>query len=152
MVRIGLVLVIISGVFFPVLLSAQTSAALKIAACSLLTKAEVKKHLPWNAPADGLEPEEEAVGTTGTACEYPSVRIQIMGRAPNDDYPIKNGFEPVTGLGRPAFIRHSKNLFAEFWVRTEQHTLMLQASTDGDLEAVKPGVVSLAKALMAKIP
>src|SRR4026209_1043410 len=50
----------------------------KIKACSLVTKEEVKKHLPWRPHLDQFPVEEEDIGTTGSSCNYPSVFIQVM--------------------------------------------------------------------------
>jgi hypothetical protein len=130
-------------------------AGAKIAACSLLPKAEVKKHLPWNDIVDSMEPEEEAVGDYGTACEYPSVRIQILPPARNKNQPpAAEGLAPIGGVGAPAFFRNNRDRYAELWVNADKATVTLQASvpTGGTVESVKPNVVNLAKALIAKLP
>ena len=59
---------------------ASAAAAPRIKACSLVPKEEVKKHLPWNAVVDRMEPEEEAIGASGSSCNYPSVFIQVLPR------------------------------------------------------------------------
>ncbi|MEO7271898.1 MAG: hypothetical protein ABIX28_07545 [Vicinamibacterales bacterium] len=42
--------------------AAQTAATPRLKACSLLSKAEVKKHLPWNSVVDSMPPEEKPIG------------------------------------------------------------------------------------------
>ena len=66
---------------------AQVPAALK--ACSILSKEEVKKHVPWNAVADSIPPDETPVGATGTACQYPSVLIRLLPRGKQTGPPIQ---------------------------------------------------------------
>ena len=67
----------------PPSLNAQTPPAPRVAvpvipACSLMSKDEVKRHLPWQPILDQFPAEEEAMGNYGSACEYPSVRVQVM--------------------------------------------------------------------------
>ncbi len=126
------------------------AAASKIKVCSLLTKEEVKKHLPWNALVDKMAPEEEAVGTTGSSCTYPTVRIQVLGKG-KPGPPSPTGYAPVSGLGEEAYFRNNRNRYAELLVRVGNYTLTLQADADGNIETVKPRVVSLAQALIAKL-
>ena len=40
---------------------------------------------------------------------------------------------------------------AELYVRAGKHLVTLQANVDGHVESVRPGVVNLAKALVAKL-
>ena len=130
----------------------SAAAAPRIKACSLLPKEEVKKHLPWNAVVDRMEPEEEAIGTSGSSCNYPSVFIQVLPRGKMAGPPSQNGgYEPISGIGEEAYFRNNRNRYAELYVRVGNHTLTLQASADGNIEAVKPRVVNLAHALIAKL-
>lgn len=127
----------------------------RIAACSLLPKAEVKKHIPWNDIVDSMEPEEEPIGTYGSSCNYPSVFIQILPPARNKNEPPQaEGLQPISGVGAPAFFRNNRDRYAELWVNADKYTVTLQASvpTGGTIESVKPNVVNLAKALLAKLP
>ena len=131
--------------------SPATAPTIKV--CSLLPKDEVKKHLPWNALVDSLEPEEQAVGASGSSCTYPSVRIQVLGRSTKTGPPTQNDtYERISGLGEEAYFHNNRNRYAELYVRAGKHTLTLQANADGKIEAVKPRVVDLAKALLAKLP
>jgi hypothetical protein len=47
--------------------------------------------------------------------------------------------------------RHNPNGYAEIAVRTGDYVLTLQAGVDGDVEAVKPGVLNLANAYVTKL-
>ena len=61
------------------------------------------------------------------------------------------GYEPISGIGEEAYFRNNRNRYAELYVRVGNHTLTLQASADGNIEAVKPRVVNLAQTLIAKL-
>jgi hypothetical protein len=128
------------------------TAAPTIKVCSLLPKEEVKKYLPWSALVDSMEPEEQAVGAAGSSCNYPSVRIQVLGRSTTTGPPDQKGYEPISDVGDEAYFRNNRNRFAELYVRVGKHTLTLQANADRNVEAIKPRVVDLAKALIAKLP
>ena len=127
-------------------------ATSRVKACSFLTKEEVKKHLPWNAILDKMPTEEEPVGAAGSSCNYPSVFIQVFP-VPKQvtGPPSKTGYEPVSGVGNEAYFRNNRNEYAELYVRTPTHTVTLQADADGKVDAVKPNVINLAKALIAKL-
>lgn len=130
---------------------AQVPAALK--ACSILSKEEVKKHVPWNAVADSIPPDETPVGATGTACQYPSVLIRLLPRGKQTGPPIQGAtMEAISGVGDEAFFRSNRNRYAELCVRARSHTLMLQASANGNIDLAKAQVISLARALVAKLP
>ena len=127
----------------------------RIKVCALLPKEEVKKHLPWIAALDRLAPEEEPFGTSGSSCNYPSVTIQVLPFSQNFlDAARKRGpLETIAGIGDEAYFHNNSNRYAELYVRTGKHLLTLQgnAPNDGKIESVKPGVLSLAKALVAKL-
>lgn len=100
-----------------------------------------QKHLPWNAVVDRMEPEEEAIGF-----------IHVLPRGKMAGPPSQNaGYEPISGIGEEAYFRNNRNRYAELYVRVGNHTLTLQASADGNIEAAKPRVVSLAQTLIAKL-
>jgi hypothetical protein len=125
----------------------------RIKACSLLSKEEVKKLVPWNALVDSMEPEEAAIGASGSSCNYPSVFIQVLPRSKTPGPPSQNGgFEPISGIGEEAYFHNNRNRYAELYVRVRNHTLTLQASADGNIEAAKTRIVNLAHALIAKLP
>lgn len=140
------------------LLHAQAPPAPRVAApvipaCSLMSKDEVKRHLPWRPLLDQFPVEEEALGTYGSACEYPSVRVQVMtfAQASVDELKKKPGLEVVTGVGDEAYLLNNSNLYAELYVKVGRRMLTLQASFDGSMDTVRPGVMSLARALVTKL-
>jgi hypothetical protein len=129
------------------------NAPRRVAACSLLPKAEVRKHLPWHDIVDGMAPEEEPVGAAGSSCNYPSVFIQVfpVGRLVRGQPSTAPGWQPIAGIGDEAWFRPNRTYYAELYVKTATHTLTIQANADGNVEAVKPGTVSLARALLARL-
>ena len=138
---------------YPLSIAHAQNAAPRIAACSLLPKAEVRKHLPWNDVVDFMPPEEEPVGAAGSACEYASVRIQVFptGKLVRGQPTTEPGWQPVAGIGDEAWFRPNRTRYAELYVKTASHTLTIQANANGNVEAVRPGAESLAKALLAKL-
>jgi hypothetical protein len=125
----------------------------RIAACSLLPKAEVRTHLPWHDIVNNMPPEEEPAGAAGSSCNYPSVFIQIfpVGRLVRGVPSTEPGWQPVAGIGDEAWFRPNRTNYAELYVKTAKYTLTVQANADGNVEKVKPGTLSLAKALLAKL-
>jgi hypothetical protein len=136
----------------PASLEAQPAAA-KVAVCSLLPTAEVKQHLPWIKALDAMPPEEEAIGAYGSSCNYPSVTIQVMpfSKQAIDAERAKGGLEAVGGVGDEAWFHNNRNRYAELYVRVGARLLTVQANVSTTIDAVKPGTLSLAKALAAKL-
>src|SRR5687767_2400187 len=147
-----LVAVVITSAYPSSSLHAQ-NASTRIGACSLLPKAEVRKFLPWHDIVDRMTPEEEAVGSSGSSCNYPSVFIQVfpVGRLVRGQPTTEPGWQPLSGIGDEAWFRPNRTDYAELYVKTARHTLTIQANANGNVEAVKPGAVNLAKALLAKL-
>ena len=141
----------------PSLLAQNPSAAQaqRISACSLLPKEEVKKHLPWLSMLDQMKIEEEPIGASGSSCNYPSVHVQVLSFSPSflETARKKGGLETVAGVGDEAYFHNNSNRYAELYVKVGQRMLTLQADVpnDGKIESVKPGVLSLAKAYVAKL-
>ncbi len=148
MIAVGVVLLC------PRFLPAQTKQPPpKISACSLASKAEVKKHLPWIPELDQLPIEEEPIGNYGSSCNYPSVFIQVLpfSQRTIDSLRKKDGIEPINGVGNEAYFHNNKDRYAELYVKVGQRVLTLQANGHGKIEAVKPGVLNLAKVLVDKL-
>jgi len=63
------------------------------------------------------------------------------------------GVETVSGIGDEAYFRNNPQGYAELYVKIGKHIVTLQANVppDGSIASVKPGVISLAKALVAKL-
>lgn len=145
----------------PESLKAQTGAAgrssadnsQRIAACALLPKDEVKRYLPWLAVLDQMPIEEEPVGASGSSCNYPSVFIQVLPFSPRtiEMARQKGGLATVAGVGDEAYFYNNADRYAELYVRIGKHLLTVQANANETVEAVRPGVVSLAKALIVKL-
>ena len=163
MTRLGSTTLITAGVMFAGLLPlaaqskppqpAPAGGAQRVAACKLLPTAEVKKHLPWRPQLDQFPPEEEAIGTSGSSCSYPSVMIQVLPFSQRmlDAAHKKGGLEKVTGIGEEAYFHNNLNRFAELYVKTGTYLMTLQSNWDGKDPSVKAGTLSLAKALLPKL-
>ena len=137
---------------------AQNSSAQKsqrINACSLLTREEVRKHAPWATPLDQVATEEEPIGTSGSACTYPSVMIQLLPYTPNFFEVVrKRGkLEPVSGVGEEAYFYENSAGYAELYAKVGNRILTIQRDlqTGEKASAAKPGVTGLAQALAAKL-
>ena len=150
-------LALASAVCVPLLASQRQTpppaAAGPIAVCKLLTRDEVKKHLPWEALFDRFPDEEIAIGTSGSSCEYPSVGVQVLPFTPQfQETARKSGFtEPVPNVGDEAYYRMSPSGNAEIYVKVGARILTIQAPASQKADAVKAGVISLARAYAAKL-
>jgi hypothetical protein len=113
----------------------------------------VRKHLPWNDIVDRMPPQEEPIGAAGSSCNCPSVLIQAFPvvRLVRGQPSTAPGWQPISGIGDEAWFRANRTDYAEPYVKTATHTLTIQTNADGNVEAVKPGAISLAKALLAKL-
>jgi hypothetical protein len=127
--------------------------AAKIKACSVVTKEEVKKHLPWRPQLDTMPIEEEAVGATGSSCNYPSVFVQILpfSQATMDAFRKSKGIEPLSGIGDEAMFRNNADNYAEVAVKVGAHIVTLQANVDGNMSTIKPATLNLAKLYVTKL-
>ena len=138
----------------PPRLAQPQAAPQPIKVCALVTKAEVKKHIPWKDMLDQMPVEEEAIGTTGSSCNYPTVHVQVLAfRQSFIDAMGKDAkLETISGIGDAAWFRNNKNLFAEVAVKVGPRLLTLQADIDdGKVESVKPGLMNLAKVYAGKL-
>jgi hypothetical protein len=131
----------------------SAGALARIAVCPLVSKEEVKKHLPWNPVMDQFPLEEESIGASGSSCSYPTVLVQVLPYTQNmvDALHKQGKLEPISGVGDEAYFRNNKDLFAELYAKVGNRLLTLQSSSSGKVEAVKPGVISLAKVFVAKL-
>ena len=151
LVALGLVLAAPSASFAQASASEKPGAS-RIAVCSLLPKEEVKKHLPWEGFLDGMPIEDEQVGAAGSACNYPSVYVQVLPFSQGTiDFVRGKGGEAVEGIGEEAYFRNNENGYAEVLVKVGGHLLTLQANADDGIDSVKPNVLSLANAFVAKL-
>ena len=133
----------------------QASQAGAIKACSLLTRAEVKKVLPWAPQLDQFPNEEEPIGTTGSSCGYPTVFIQVMPFSQRmiDSAKKRDKLESISGVGDEAYFHNNKDRYAELYVKTGKYIVTLQGDvpTGKTSESIKPAVVALGKLLVERV-
>jgi hypothetical protein len=123
-------------------------------ACAVLTRDMVAPFTENKKVLDLIPPQEEALGTSGTACEYGAVRLQLFpGRGGKRTMSAKD-LQPINGAGEGGYFRSNRNRYAELMVWTAKHSLDLQVSvpSGGTAEAMKADVVALANAIIAKLP
>jgi hypothetical protein len=150
---LGLALSAPSSLLAQTTASGQPSSS-QIHACSLLSKEEVKEHLPWPDFLDQMPAEEESLGPRGTACNYPSVYIQLLRFSQGliDSVRALEGTEAVDGIGDEAYFHNNKDRYAEVLVKVGESMFTLQANADRGIEVVKPEALKLASAIVEKLP
>ncbi len=135
--------------------AAQSGQPARVAACKLLSKEEVKKILPWQAMFDQMPVEEEPIGATGSSCSYPSATIQVLAYTPRFfEQARKLGkLEPVSGVGDEAFFFADPRGYADLYVKAGNRIVTVQANPGPKetVQSLKPAVITLAKALIAKL-
>jgi hypothetical protein len=125
-----------------------------VRACAVLTRDLVVPFTENKKMLDLIPSQEEALGTSGTACEYGGVRLQLFpGRGGKRTVSAKD-LQPISGAGEGGYFRSNRNRYAELMVGTGRHSLDLQVSvpTGRTAESIKPDVVALANAIIAKLP
>jgi hypothetical protein len=125
-----------------------------VRACAVLTRDLVAPLTENKTVLDLIPPAEETLGTSGTACQYGSVRLQLYpGRGGKRTPPVKD-LQPISGAGEGGYFRSNRDRYAELMVWTSKHSLDLQVSVPSGrtAEAIKPAVVALANAILAKLP
>ena len=154
--RIAIVLPVVLYVF-----SQQATAAEDPTqhACSVLTRAEVRKLVPWSDQMEKIFPqEEEDQFANGSGCEYPSIRVQFMSTTPDQwqrwvETSKNPTVERLAGVGEEAYIRDNKGLFAELYAKSGSYLVSLQKNLgNGETtQTSKPQLIALAKAVFAKL-
>jgi hypothetical protein len=156
----GLVVSLLSIVAFfthpasPPQAGATPAAGQTVRACAVLTRDLVAPLTENKTILDLLPPSEEVLGTTGTACTYGSVRLQLFpGRGGKQTISAK-GLEPITGAGEGGYFRNNRDRYAELMAWTSKHRVDLQVNVPAGrtAEAIKPDVVALANAIFKKLP
>ena len=132
----------------------RPAAQARVRACGLLSREEVRALVPWSAMLDQIAEEEEAIGTSGSSCNYPSVHVQVLPFSPQtmDVVRQKPGAEAVGGLGQSAYLVNNSGEYAEVYVQAGPRLLTVQANVEGSFEATKPRAIALARALVARLP
>ena len=132
--------------------AAPTGARLN--ACTILSRDEVKKIFPWSPEADREKETEQAVGG-GSLCLYPSVHFLVdQYSAARIDSVRKHGpLIAVPGIGDEAFFQQKGKYWAELYVKAGDRMVHIEKDipADGTFESVKPSMVALGKALVAKL-
>jgi hypothetical protein len=126
----------------------------QVRACTVLTRDMVAPFTPNKTVLDLIPPQEEQLQTSGTACEYGSVRLQLFPGRGGKRTPYTKDMQPITGAGDGGFFRSNRNRYAELMVWTSKHSLDLQVSVPSGrtAEDIKADVVALANAIIAKLP
>ena len=132
----------------------QATGQPAVRACAVLTRDLVAPFTENKKVLDLIPPNEEALGTSGTACTYGAVRLQLFpGRGGKRTVSAKD-LQPITGAGDGGYFRSNRDRYAELMVWTAKHSLDLQVSVPSGrtAEAIKPDVVALANTIIAKLP
>ena len=126
-------------------------------ACSILTRDLVMAHSPASTESLNLmmkiPPQEEKIGSNGSACQHGDVMLQI------NPFPVANfdamfsRFTPVSGVGEKAYFRDNRGNWAELAARAGGRMITLQMDVPSGKTAasIQANVVSLAKAVLAKL-
>jgi hypothetical protein len=138
----------------PLQAGSTPAAGQTVRACAVLTKDLVAPFTENKKVLDVLPPSEEALGTSGTACTYGAVRMQLFpgrGGKPTVSAP---GLQPVSGAGDGGLFRSNRNRYAELMVWTSKYRVDLQVDVPSGrtAEAIKPDVIALANAILKKLP
>src|SRR5687767_5442714 len=102
-----------------------------ISACSLLPTDLVMKVGGLNPKmVDYIKPSEEAMGTTGSACNYGGLRLQVDPFTPAGLERIlktetAKTWVPVSGVGDAAYFNNNRDRYAELVVRTGTHVFTI---------------------------
>ena len=134
--------------------SGAAGGQLTIRACAVLTRELVTPFTENKKILDLIPPEEEMLGTTGTACEFGDVRLQLYPGLGGKGTVSGADFQPISGPGYTGYFRNNRNRYAELMIWTPKHSLTLQIGvpTGGTAEAMRPDVIKLSNAIIAKLP
>jgi hypothetical protein len=138
---------------FGAALCAAPASAQPIEVCKLVPKEEVKRHLPWIDLLDQLPVEEEAIGSSGSSCNYASVFVQVLPFSQSfiDSVGRNSPLEQISGVGDEAYFRNNDDTYAELMVRVGPRLLTLQANGEGKMDTVKAQAIELAKVYVAAL-
>jgi hypothetical protein len=139
--------------FLPIQAQQKGTPAPRVEVCKLIPKPEVRKFLPWHDVVDRMAVEDEPVGATGSACEFATVRVQVLTWTPSlIESARKSGpLETIAGVGDEAYFHNNRDRYAELYVRVGSRILTLQASADGKMAEVKAKTIELAKVYVTKL-
>lgn len=125
-----------------------------VRACAVLTRDLVAPFTENKKVLDLIPPQEEVLQTSGTACEYGAVRLQLFPGRGGKRTPYTKDLQPISGAGDGGYFRSNRDRYAELMVWTAKHSLDLQVSVPkgSTAEGIKLEVVALANAIIAKLP
>ena len=134
---------------------AQTNMP-NVSACSLLPRDLVEKVITGSKETlKYMKPQEQPIGTHGSFCDYglilqvnPFLRHEDLRKSPGKDW------HRVTGVGDTAYFRNNTNNYAELMVWSGAHhfTIQLGIPAGGTAESVRPNTITLANAIISKLP
>ena len=148
--------VLVTGVVTAAVAAQAPAGKPRISACSLLPADLVLKVGALNPQTVKiLKPEEEAMGTTGSACEYGDIRLQVDPFANTDALRKSPGkdWQPVSGVGDTAFFHANGRNYAELmvWAGAHHFTIQFGVPVGSTPEAIKPKTIELANAIIPKL-
>ena len=134
--------------------AAPTATGARFNACTILPREEVKKIFPWSVDPI-LDKDDEVQFDGGSACIYPSVHVYVGEysaakiEAKRKDGPLTS----IAGLGDEAFIQQKGKNWVELYVKVGRRLLHIETDILGGdtLESVKPSMIALARAVIAKL-
>ena len=129
-----------------------TPAGAGIKACSILTRDLVEPFAENKRTLDLIPPEEETM-SSGSACEWGIVRLQLYAARPGASHTAPKDFVPLPGVGDAAFFHNNRDRYAELMVWSGAHHFTLQVSvpTGSTADAIRPRTVDLATAIIKKL-
>ena len=141
----------VSAAEFQAVSGAGAGAAVK--ACPLLTRDLVLPFTENVKVLDLIPPQEEPFGTSGSACDYGPVRLQLYPPRTSPAKTPPQGMQPLAGAGDLAYFRSNRDRYAELmvWSGTHYFTLQVSVPSGSTAEAIKPKTVTLANQIIAKL-
>ena len=100
---------------------------------------------------DLIPPEEETM-SSGTACEWGIVRLQLYPARPGAGHTAPKDYVPLAGVGDAAFFNASRT-FAYLYVWSGSHHFVIEMGGIPleDARTMKPNVIALAKSIVPQL-
>lgn len=129
-----------------------------VGACSLLTRELVTKVTPYDKPALDLvmriPPQEEAIGQSGSVCDFGGITLQIDPFTPDRLEKLRDEtWVAIADVGDAAYFRDNRGEWAELAARSGRRVLTIQMDvpTGRTTASIQPNVIALAKAILPKL-
>jgi len=127
-------------------------------ACALLTREVVTQVSPYDKQALDLvlkvPPMENSIGSSGSACDYGGVTMQIDPFTPAVfDKQRDKSWSAVSGVGDVAYFADRRGMWGELYVKagTRVLTIQMDVPTGKTAASIQTNVVALAKAILPKL-